>query len=331
MTMSTWNDLEEYQPRVLKLLGNSFEKNRLAHAYLFEGKKGTGKKEVSLLLARSYFCEKPDRHKPCETCRNCKRIHSGNHPDLHLVEPDGLSIKKWQIQSLQEEFTKTGVESNKKLYIISHADKMTANAANSLLKFLEEPNADTMAILLTEQVHQMLDTILSRCQTLTFMPLPVSAIEKELLKQDVPANYARLAARMTNSSEKALELSRDDWFAQARRSVIKLYEVIFKRNGQAFVQVQTQWVPFFAEKDQQDMAFDLLLYVYKDILSIQIGNTDHVIYQDLLPQLEQHAIQVSRQKILEKITSILEAKKRLQMNVSPQLLMEQLVLSLQEG
>jgi DNA polymerase-3 subunit delta' len=206
---------------------------------------------------------------------------------------------------------------------------MTANAANSLLKFLEEPNANTMAILMTEQVQQILNTILSRCQTLTFMPLPTSAIEKELLKQEVSPNFAKLAARMTNNVEKALELSRDDWFAQARLVVIKLYEVISKRNGQAFVQVQTQWMPFFAEKEQQDMGYDLLLY--KDILSIQIGNTDQVIYQDLLPQLEQHAIQVSRQKILEKITSILEAKKRLQMNVSPQLLMEQLVLSLQEG
>ncbi|MGG4490344.1 DNA polymerase III subunit delta' [Metabacillus idriensis] len=331
MTMSTWNQLADYQPKVLKLLGNSLEKNRLAHAYLFEGRKGTGKKEISLLLARSFFCENTEDFRPCETCRNCKRIHSGNHPDVHLVEPDGLSIKKWQIQDLQGEFTKTGVESSKKLYIISHADKMTANAANSLLKFLEEPNANTMAILMTEQVHQILNTILSRCQTLTFMPLPVSAIEKELLKQEVSPNYAKLAARMTNNVEKALELSRDDWFAQARLVVIKLYEVISKRNGQAFVQVQTQWMPFFAEKEQQDMGYDLLLYLYKDILSIQIGNTDHVIYQDLLPQLEQHAIQVSRQMVLEKITSILEAKKRLQMNVSPQLLMEQLVLSLQEG
>ncbi|PLR65726.1 DNA polymerase III subunit delta' [Bacillus sp. UMB0893] len=331
MTMSTWSELAAYQPKVLKLLGNSIEKNRLAHAYLFEGKRGTGKKEISLLLARRFFCENPEDYTPCETCRNCKRIHSGNHPDVHLVEPDGLSIKKWQIQDLQGEFTKTGVESSKKLYIISHADKMTANAANSLLKFLEEPNANTMAILMTEQVHQILNTIISRCQTLTFQTLPAIAIEKELMKHEVSANFAKITARITNNIEKALELSRDDWFAQARLVVIKLYEVLSKRKGQAFVHVQTQWMPFFTEKDQQDMGLDLLLYLYKDILSIQIGNTEHVIYQDLLPQLEQHAIQVSRQKVLEKITSILEAKKRLQANVSPQLLMEQLVLSLQEG
>ncbi|MFG5456460.1 DNA polymerase III subunit delta', partial [Enterococcus faecalis] len=77
---------------------------------------------------------------PCESCRNCQRIESGNHPDVHVVHPDGLSIKKGQIQALQEEFSKTGLESHKKLYIISHADQMTVNAANSLLKFLEEPS-----------------------------------------------------------------------------------------------------------------------------------------------------------------------------------------------
>ncbi len=125
----SWKEMNELQPRVMKLLYNSIEKDRLSHAYLFEGKKGTGKLDAALLLAKSFFCLE-DGAEPCESCRNCKRIESGNHPDLHLVQPDGLSIKKAQIQALQEEFSKTGLESHKKLYIISHADQMTANAAN---------------------------------------------------------------------------------------------------------------------------------------------------------------------------------------------------------
>ncbi|MCP6380089.1 hypothetical protein NL466_30780, partial [Klebsiella pneumoniae] len=78
-----------------------------------------------------------------------------------------------------------GLESHKKLYIISHADQMTANAANSLLKFLEEPNKDTMAVLITEQPQRLLDTIISRCQTLPFQPLQPKAIEDRLIEQDV--------------------------------------------------------------------------------------------------------------------------------------------------
>ena len=105
---------------------------------------------------------------PCEECINCKRINHGNHPDIHIVEPDGLSIKKQQIHQLQEEFSKTGVESNQKLYMIYHADKMTVNAANSLLKFLEEPHEQTYAVLITEQPQKMLPTI--------HIPLPSSFV-----------------------------------------------------------------------------------------------------------------------------------------------------------
>lgn len=328
---TSWESIALYQPRVTKLLTNSIEKNRLAHAYLLEGKKGTGKKEMSLVFAKSYFCEKLENYQPCENCKNCKRIQSGNHPDVHLLEPDGLSIKKWQIQALQEEFSKSGVESSKKVYIISHADKMTMNAANSLLKFLEEPNANTIAVLLTEQVHQMLNTILSRCQVLSFQPLPPQAIKDELTKQEVSADLATLVSHVTNDIEEAREISRDDWFAEARLKVIKLYEVLTTRKGQAPIYIHTQWMSHFNDKEKQDIGIDLLLYIYKDLLSIQIGNEEKIIFQDLLPHFHKHALQTTQRSVIENITSILEAKKRLQANANPQLLMEHLVLTLQEG
>ncbi|MRX72935.1 DNA polymerase III subunit delta' [Bacillus lacus] len=331
MTQKSWEELEQYQPRVKKLLSNSLIKQRLAHAYLFEGPKGTGKKQTSFLLAKSFFCENRVSYQPCGSCRNCKRIDSGNHPDLHVVEPDGLSIKKGQIQALQEEFSKTGVESNHKLYIIEHADKMTVNAANSLLKFLEEPHADTVAVLLTEQHHQIISTILSRCQVLSFQPLPPEAIQNELAKQNIPVHISALAAHITNDMEEALELSRNDWFAQARAKVIKLYEVLKSRKGQALLFIQSEWLPVFTDKDQQGLGLDLLMYIYRDCLSVQVGHENKVIYQDLMAQLKQHALQMTQKNAAEKITSIIEAKKRLHSNVNPQLLMEQLVLTLQEG
>ncbi|WP_226671255.1 DNA polymerase III subunit delta' [Metabacillus litoralis] len=326
-----WQELASYQPRVTKLLTNSIEKERLAHAYLFEGKKGTGKKDVGLLLAKSFFCEDLQNYIPCQNCRNCKRIDSGNHPDVHIVEPDGLSIKKGQIQALQEEFSKSGVESNKKLYMIVHADKMTINAANSLLKFLEEPNANTIAILLTEQYHKMLNTILSRCQLLSFHPLQPKVIQETLIESGVSSNIAALVSQLTNDTEAAFELSKDDWFAQARMKVIKLYEVLVNRKGQAPLYIHTEWMIHFNDKEKQDTGLDLLLYLYKDILSVQVGNDDQVIFQDMIQLIKQHALQMTQRSVTEKITSILEAKKRLHANVNPQLLMEQLVLTLQEG
>ncbi|OOR31911.1 DNA polymerase III subunit delta', partial [Bacillus cereus] len=110
-------ELQEVQPEVMTMLKNSITKGRVAHAYLFEGEKGTGKKEASYAFAKSLLCERPIKaYQPCEVCSNCKRIASGNHPDVHFVEPEGLSIKKQQIRLLQEEFSKKSVESNRKIY-----------------------------------------------------------------------------------------------------------------------------------------------------------------------------------------------------------------------
>lgn len=222
--MNTWESYETIQPTVMKMLKNSIKKGRLAHAYLFEGMRGTGKKDVSLLLSKSLFCTHPiDGYIPCEVCHNCKRINSGNHPDIHIVEPDGASIKKQQIQMLQEEFAKTGVESKKKVYTIVHADRMTVNAANSLLKFLEEPTSETTAILLTEQTQKILPTILSRCQIVTFKQLSPEHLIQKLVERGVSEKKAPIIAQLTNNLDEGLALSNDEWFAQAQKIVLKLY------------------------------------------------------------------------------------------------------------
>src|SRR5690606_15750287 len=122
----------------------------------------------------------------CNECSDCRRIASRNHPDVHFFLPDGKSIKIDQIRKLRKEFSYRGSESNQKLYIIEHAERMTQNAANSLLKFLEEPNQHETALLLTEQMQQMLPTIISRCQTISFNPLPTSDLRSLLIEQNIP-------------------------------------------------------------------------------------------------------------------------------------------------
>ena len=114
----TWDELEQLQPNVLKMMKNSILKNRVAHAYLFEGMRGTGKKEISILLAKSINLSNApiEGYKPCESCVNCKRINSGNHPDIHIVEPDGLSIKKDQIQDFKRSFQKRVWNPKKSIY-----------------------------------------------------------------------------------------------------------------------------------------------------------------------------------------------------------------------
>ena len=328
--IKSWSDLD-YQPTVARIVTNSLERNRIAHAYLLDGMKGTGKKDVSFLFAKSLLCKDRNGVDPCQSCSNCKRIDSGNHPDVHVLEPDGNSIKKQQIQYLQEEFTKTGLESKRKIYIIEHADKMTTNAANSLLKFLEEPNQETFAFLLTENVHQMLNTIISRCQPLSFRALTSTRLVDRLVEEGFSIHLARTASHLTNSLEEGVELCRDDWFALARNLVIKLYEALFTRQQQALLFIQEKWMPHFQERKQLEIGLDLMLFIYKDMLYAQVGKGDEFVFMDEKAKIEKFALQTTQQRVTEHLSYILQSKSRLASNVNPHLLMERLALNLQEG
>ncbi|EKN62437.1 DNA polymerase III subunit delta' [Neobacillus bataviensis LMG 21833] len=328
----TWDQLEELQWTVLRMLKNSLLKNRVAHAYLFEGMRGTGKREVSLLLTKALFCESLiDGYKPCESCNNCRRINNGNHPDIHLIEPEGLSIKVDQIRNLQAEFSKKGVESSRKVYIIVHADKMSVSASNSLLKFLEEPSPGTVAFLLTEQLQQLLPTILSRCQILAFHPLAPQVMVKQLVENGVEPVKAPLLAHLTNNLDEALKLNVDEWFAQAQKIVVKLYEVLRKNPLEAMVTLQGDWFPHFKDKEQIQRGLDLLLLIFKDLLYIQLDKQEQIVFIEESERLKQFALQTSGRRLSDQMSAILDAKRKLQANMNPQLMMEQLVLKIQEG
>lgn len=325
--MDTWESMENIQPIVVKMLRNSIKKNRVAHAYLFEGPKGIGKMDMAILLAKNFFCL-GGGEEPCNECINCRKIDSRNHTGVFFIEPDGQSIKKQQIQDLQAEFTKKGVDSNKKLYIINYADKMTTSAANSLLKFLEEPPEGTMAILITEQSHRLLQTILSRCQEISFRPLSKDIVVNKLLEQDIMKPMALLTAQLTNDVEEAISFCGDDWFVQIRPLVIKLYEAICSKKGLLFI--HEKWIKHFQDREQQQIGLDVLLLFYKDILYTQSGE-ENVVFCDQGVLLQSASNQISSRKVTDTLLLILDAKKKLSANMNPQLVHEELVIHLQEG
>lgn len=328
-----WEQLERWQPLAMKLIRNALQMDRIAHAYLFEGRRGTGKKEIAIYFAKSLFCQQlQNGYLPCDTCIQCRRIKNGNHPDLYIVEADGASIKKEQIKSLQQEFSKKSVESGRKVYIINHTEKMTISAANSLLKFLEEPPSLTTAILLTENLHQILPTIQSRCQHVPFRSLPKSEISQILIEKGIPKEKARLFAHLTNDVEEAVAMSQDEWLLQGQKIVIKLYETLTKQTlADALFFIENEWLSHFKERDQMDIGLTMLLYIYRDLLFIQLDQKEQMVYLDQYEQWKQQSLRFSGPTLSKQIQAIIEAKKRLRANVNGPLLMEQLIIKLQEG
>ena len=324
-------ELKAKQPVVMKQLQTIFEKNRTGHAYIFDGEKGTGKKEIAMFFIKLLLCQNPSKNVPCETCRNCKRINSGNHPNINQLEPDGQFIKIDQIRDLISGMTKTSIEEGRRIYILHHAERMNNASANTLLKFLEEPEGNVTALLLTENYQGILPTIQSRCQHVKFANIPREFLLKQLQDNGVSFSMASTVSMLTNSLETGITLAHDEQFALARKTVLKLVETIKKNVHEALLVVYEDWLPAFKEKEEIERALDLLLFAYRDIVAVKANPESSCTYPDMLQVWKEQALHMTFNQLSNQMQAILQARQNLSRNMNRTLMMEQLMLNLQEG
>ncbi len=180
--------------RIKEELRKAILENKISHSYMFVGIEGIGKQMIAKEFARIVLCTN-EQEKGCHQCKSCMEFMSHNHPDFLYLEPDGNSIKIEQIRYLQRKIQEKPIISNKKVYIINDADKMTTEAQNCLLKTLEEPPEYGIIILIGSNENAFLNTIKSRCMKITFQP-----IETQYIKQFMEKTY-----EMTNISPNMLE------------------------------------------------------------------------------------------------------------------------------
>ena len=331
--MEQWpvEQLHHLQPLAMKRIQSSFAKNRIAHAYAIEGQKGTGKEALTHFLIQLLLCEQPGENVPCETCRPCRLLKSGNHPNVLEIFPDGQDIKKDQILQLIYSMNKTGLEPGKRIYVLHEADRMNIAASNTLLKFLEEPEGDVTAILLTDRYQAILPTIQSRCQHISLRALPREEIIRKLKENGMTEAMASTVSQITRNMEEAEELANSESFAQARKTVLKLVEVVEKDVHEALLTIQEEWLPAFKEKEDTETGLDLLLFAYEDIISVKTGKESSTTYPDHMVLWKQLALHLTYEDLAGRLDAILNAKQHLQRNMNRTLLIEQLVLNLQEG
>lgn len=319
--------LAEKQPVINQIIKNAFLGDLLSHAYLFEGQRGTGKREAAMLLTKLYLCENPTAFlDPCNECTNCKRVDSRNHPDVHYVIPEGQTIKKEQIQMLQKEFSMSGVESSRKIYVIEHVDRMTASAANSLLKFLEEPSQGTIAILLTEQPHGLLSTIISRCQVLKFLPLSNEKTVEQLRAEGIDNVKVQLLASLTSNVEEAKEWSKDEWFDESLLLIKNFTNQWFQSPMKTFIVVQEGWMSHFSEKEKQLIGIELLTLWLKDLLYISVGKDEKVHFKEFKQDLYQQMRRMNLESISFCLAALSDVKKKISNNVNYQLVLESYII-----
>lgn len=160
------SDYMDKQDLAYNLLVSDIENNCVTHAYLIDENNYCESYEMILSFVKSLLCESRNGIFNCNECSVCKRIDNGDYPEVKVIVPDGLNIKKQQIIDLQLDFSRTAVEGKKRIYIIRDCDKMRLEAANAILKFLEEPEENIIAILMTNNINNVLPTIISRCKVI---------------------------------------------------------------------------------------------------------------------------------------------------------------------
>ena len=305
----------------LDVLKRSLATGRTAHAYLFEGVEGCGKKKTAIAFLEAVFC---GREEGCGTCSSCRRIASGNHPDLHIVEPDGDFIKIDQIRQLQKELSLRPFEAPRKGCIIDSADRLNQSSGNALLKTLEEPPGSALIFLITAHADAMLPTILSRCQRLHFPALSQKNVEDALVRMGQDPASARISASLAQGSlKRGIEICSEETVALRRNLLERIGSLSTNDINPLFTMAEE----LAGDREKILETIDLLTAYQRDVLLVQ-GGSREIVNLDLALEIEADAGRTSREKVLERIGSLFEARFAIKRNVHPRLALELLFMRL---
>ncbi|TWT14216.1 DNA polymerase III subunit delta' [Streptococcus sp. sy010] len=257
----------QLQPKIYRDFVRILQTNRLSHAYLFDGQFAS--LEMALFLTQSQFCADLVDRLPCGKCRSCRLIVRQEFPDLHVIEPTGQLIKTETIRELLHDFSRSGFESDKQVFIIRQAEKMHPNAANSLLKIMEEPRGQSIIFLLTDEANLVLTTIKSRCQQV-FFPKNDSYLREFLNREGLLPNQAKVLAQVAQNQEEAMFLAKSQKVLQQLQHLERFLGMLFRDQKMSFLEV-AHLATIFKEKSEQELAFKLLSFLLAEQLPKELA------------------------------------------------------------
>ena len=284
--------LRACQPLQFERFVHILEQGQLNHAYLFSGNFGS--LEMALFLSKSLFCSEKTGIFPCEKCRNCKLIEQEEFPDVTMIKPQNQVIKTERIRELVSQFSQSGIENQRQVFIIEQAEKMHVNAANSLLKVIEEPQSEIYIFFLTNDEEQMLPTIRSRTQIFQFkkqVPTLISQLEEAGLVK----NKAKLLAQFSQSQVEADKLVHQAGFWTLVDESERLFSWLLATKKESYLQV-AKLTSLADDKEKQDQVLRILeVLAGQEVLNVSAWN----ILKNLVQTRKMWRANVSFQNALE--------------------------------
>ena len=317
---------------IINYIRNAVSNDKVSHAYILNGERGSGKKLLANLFAMSLLCEEggPD---PCNQCHSCKQAESGNHPDIIRVtheKPNSISVDDIRTQVNHTVDIKP-YQGPYKVYIIPQADLMTVQAQNALLKTIEEPPEYAVFLLLTENAEMLLPTINSRCVMLKLRNIKDTLIKKYLMeKLQIPDYKAYMCAAFAQGNMgRAIMLANSEHFNEIREEAVQLLKYIHEMELSEIVTAVKNITVYKLEITDY---LDIIMIWYRDVLLYKATKEiDKVVFKDQIPFIKEQAKKSSYEGIELILKSIENAKARLKANVNFDLVMELLFLTIKEN
>jgi DNA polymerase-3 subunit delta' len=326
--------------KTVDLLQRAIKQGTASHAYLLEGPPQVGKMTLALDVARALNCQAEPDIRPCGECPTCKKIAAGKHSDVQI-----LALNQNALEDVKEK-TEIGIESikamlhsaslppfegNYRVYIIDEAANLSMEAANRLLKTLEEPVGKVLFILLTANAGLIPVTVVSRCQKLKLSKLKTAEIEKTLSERwQVEPEKARLLARLSHGCPGwALEASKKpDLAAERSAQFEKMISIMKSGYSERFAATSQISLQFARKRETVYETLDTWAGWWRDILLAKSGCHGDIISIDFEPALAEMAGTYQLVQIKAVIQYILEAVQQLKQNANARLVLETLMLNI---
>jgi len=345
------------QKRPVRILAAFIQKGSIPHALLFTGIEGVGKTDAAIAFAMACNCtgntpgrsefndttaikkDSPATVNPCGYCRSCRKIESGNHPDIIRIKPSGASIKIDQIRGFCDSLAMKPYEARVRVVIISDAHAMNPSAGNALLKMLEEPPDNSILILTACQISDLLPTIVSRCQHISFNPVSVKSIETRLIEnQGLAPDKASIIAAMANGSiSKAFAMNNSSWINRRNWLInaVGLDQPDQSDQNRALLPMSSGILMAFAEmlKKNKDFLFDSLEIMKSWLRDLVIYHfcPEKIINKDLIEKIQHASQKTDIKSLLLKIDAIQAAQKGIQANANLRLTLETMMMQIGRG